>query len=122
MAAWAAVMGMMATGAAFAGAMPPEYDDPVPARALHVPEPLAPAMTRPQVLAPAPPAEAPPLPGSALTVTYAQDVGFFARRGYEDVKEDASVYCAQYGRVATLDSRFEVGETWYVRFDCITPR
>lgn len=113
--------------AAFAGAMPPEYSDPVPERTAvtvnpePAPAPAAPLpLEEPVVLVPAP--EAPPLPPSALTVTYAQDVGLFSRYGYEDVKEDATLYCAQYGRVAALDSRFEVGEEWYVRFDCVTPR
>ncbi|WP_404386229.1 hypothetical protein [Caenispirillum salinarum] len=116
---------------ALAGAMPPEYADQPPARSA---EPTAPApapepsisrpLGRPEDLLPVPtvPEAAPPLPPSALTVTYAEDVGFFSRRGFEAVKGDAALYCAQYGRVAALDSRFEVGDEWYVRFDCVTPR
>ncbi|EKV31464.1 hypothetical protein C882_3837 [Caenispirillum salinarum AK4] len=116
---------------ALAGAMPPEYADPPPARSAETAAPMPapePAVSRPLgtpaalVPAPATPEAAPPLPPSALTVTYAEDVGFFSRRGYEDVKEDAALYCAQYGRVAALDSRFEVSDEWYVRFDCVTPR
>lgn len=111
-----------------AGGMPPEFaDEDRPVAITPAPEPAPaaqPVVARP--VAPAPlerePALPEPPPVSPFSVTYAEAVGYFSRYGYEATKRDAQLYCAQYGRIAVLDVRFQVDEEWYVRFDCVPPR
>lgn len=112
-----------ASAGAKADGMPPEYADPgVTARSapavvvqpapIPVPVVVAPEPVMPGTLAVSPP---------PLLVTFAEEVGYFARVGYEAVARDATLYCARYGRTAVLDSRFRVQSDWYARFKCLPP-
>lgn len=114
---------LLASAPAAADGMPPEFADPgirtAPAPAPQAaPTPVVRAVPAPLPLAIAPP---PPPEPAAFMVTFAESVGYFARIGYEATRDSASLYCARYGRVATLDARFRVESDWYVRFKCLPP-
>lgn len=122
-AAAAAGLLLLAAGPAMADGMPPEFADPG-VRAAPAPAPqAAPTPVVRAVPAPLPLDIAPPPPPEPVvfTVTFAESVGYFARIGYEATRDNASLYCARYGRVATLDARFRVESDWYVRFKCLPP-
>ncbi len=116
----AATVGLMA-GAALADGMPPEYAEPAP------PAPSAPPVVLAPVAPPPPPVALAPLPvlpavpptSPPFQVTFGESVGYFARTGFESVRQSAALYCAGYGRTAVLDSRFRIGTDWYSRFRCI---
>lgn len=120
-AAAAAVLALSA-GAALADGMPPEFADPVvrPAPPPVVQAPVQPAPPPPPVaLVPEPALPDVPPPPPPFLVTFGESVGYFARTGFESVRQSASFYCAGYGRTAVLDSRFRIGSDWYSRFRCI---
>lgn len=104
-----------------AGEPGPQDRAPVPVTVFAPPpQTVEPAAAVSRSLVPEPAFEV--APPQAISVTYAQAVGYFSRHGYEATKRDAHLYCAQYGRLAMLDVRFRINDEWYVRFDCIMPR
>ncbi|WP_343863499.1 hypothetical protein [Caenispirillum bisanense] len=120
-AAAAAAVLVLSAGAALADGMPPEFADPVvrPAPPPVVQAPVQPAPPPPVALVPEPVLPDVPPPPPPFLVTFGESVGYFARTGFESVRQSASFYCAGYGRTAVLDSRFRIGSDWYSRFRCI---